>query len=203
VAATSEPTDSFVLRFSELTDASPARPRDATLRALDLVLSAFFLLVTLPLTIPIGIATLLVSGRPLLYRGERVGRGGCVFHMLKFRTLKPNAEDRLGPYLGEELVRRTNDAVGDRRPRRELLPLDLQPRVRLLEQPLVLDDEQRRVADAELIGDRDVLRGARVLCTTRGAAGDSRGCEHGDGDARDQPRQDVLFNRARLTVVVP
>jgi len=27
--------------------------------------------------------------------------------MLKFRTLKPGAEDRLGPYLGEELVRRT------------------------------------------------------------------------------------------------
>jgi lipopolysaccharide/colanic/teichoic acid biosynthesis glycosyltransferase len=27
--------------------------------------------------------------------------------MLKFRTLKPGAEGRLGPYLGEELVRRT------------------------------------------------------------------------------------------------
>jgi lipopolysaccharide/colanic/teichoic acid biosynthesis glycosyltransferase len=29
--------------------------------------------------------------------------------MLKFRTLKPDAESRLGPYLGEELVRRTED----------------------------------------------------------------------------------------------
>ena len=27
--------------------------------------------------------------------------------MLKFRTLRPDAETRLGPYLGEELVRRT------------------------------------------------------------------------------------------------
>jgi lipopolysaccharide/colanic/teichoic acid biosynthesis glycosyltransferase len=27
--------------------------------------------------------------------------------MLKFRTLRANAEERLGPYLGEELVRRT------------------------------------------------------------------------------------------------
>jgi lipopolysaccharide/colanic/teichoic acid biosynthesis glycosyltransferase len=27
--------------------------------------------------------------------------------MFKFRTLKPDAETRLGPYLGEELVRRT------------------------------------------------------------------------------------------------
>jgi lipopolysaccharide/colanic/teichoic acid biosynthesis glycosyltransferase len=30
-----------------------------------------------------------------------------VFEMLKFRTLERGAEDRLGPYLGEELVRRT------------------------------------------------------------------------------------------------
>src|SRR5206468_590181 len=47
------------------------------------------------------------SGRPLLYRGERVGRGGRVFTMLKFRTLRTDAETRLGPYLGEELVLRT------------------------------------------------------------------------------------------------
>jgi lipopolysaccharide/colanic/teichoic acid biosynthesis glycosyltransferase len=31
--------------------------------------------------------------------------------MYKFRTLKPDAEDRLGPYLGEELSRRTLDEV--------------------------------------------------------------------------------------------
>jgi lipopolysaccharide/colanic/teichoic acid biosynthesis glycosyltransferase len=43
----------------------------------------------------------------LLYRGERVGRGGQVFEMLKFRTLRARAEERLGPYLGEELVERT------------------------------------------------------------------------------------------------
>ncbi|MGZ8698194.1 MAG: sugar transferase, partial [Gaiellaceae bacterium] len=29
--------------------------------------------------------------------------------MLKFRTLRPNAEERLGPYLGEELVHRTRE----------------------------------------------------------------------------------------------
>jgi lipopolysaccharide/colanic/teichoic acid biosynthesis glycosyltransferase len=107
VATTSRPSDSFVLRFSQLSEASPARRRDAALRVLDVVLAAFFLVVTLPLTIPIGVATLLTSGRPLFYRGERVGRGGRMFRMLKFRTLRPNAEERLGPYLGEELVRRT------------------------------------------------------------------------------------------------
>ena len=47
---------------------------------------------------------LTTSGRPVLYRGERLARGGHVFTMLKFRTLRADAELRLGPYLGEELV---------------------------------------------------------------------------------------------------
>jgi lipopolysaccharide/colanic/teichoic acid biosynthesis glycosyltransferase len=101
--------DSFSLRFSELTEASPTRPRDAALRVLDVLLSAFFLLVTLPLTVPLALLLVATSGRPVFYRGERVGRGGRVFDMLKFRTLRPNAEERLGPFLGEELVRRTRD----------------------------------------------------------------------------------------------
>ena len=107
MATTSQPSDSFILRFSELTEASPSRRRDAALRTLDIAFAGFFLLVTLALTIPIAAGILLASGRPLFYRGERVGRGGRVFEMLKFRTLKPNAEDRLGPYLGAELVRLT------------------------------------------------------------------------------------------------
>jgi lipopolysaccharide/colanic/teichoic acid biosynthesis glycosyltransferase len=101
------PSDSFILRFSELTEASPRRGRDLVLRGLDIVLSSLFLLVSLPLTIPIALTILLTSGRPLFYRGERIGQGGRVFRMLKFRTLRRGAEDTLGPYLGEELVRRT------------------------------------------------------------------------------------------------
>jgi lipopolysaccharide/colanic/teichoic acid biosynthesis glycosyltransferase len=85
------------------------------LRLLDVVLSALFLLVALPLSLFLTLTIVLTSGRPILYRGERVGRGGHIFTMLKFRTLKADAEQRLGPYLGEELVRRTQDeftAVG-------------------------------------------------------------------------------------------
>ncbi len=107
--ATPQTSDSFILRFSELTDGSETRPRDAALRAFDIVLSAFFLLLTLPITVPIAVLLLATSGRPLFYRGERVGRGGHVFEMLKLRTLRPNAEERLGPYLGEELVQRTRE----------------------------------------------------------------------------------------------
>jgi lipopolysaccharide/colanic/teichoic acid biosynthesis glycosyltransferase len=102
-------SDSFILRFSELTEGSETRPRDTALRAFDIALSAFFLLVTLPVTLPIALVLLATSGRPLFYRGERVGRGGRVFEMLKFRTLRRTAEERLGPYLGEELVHRTRE----------------------------------------------------------------------------------------------
>ena len=101
--------DTLVRGYRELARGTPARPRDVLLRALDVVLSALFLILTLPLTVLIALALLVTSGRPVFYRGERVGRGGHVFTMLKFRTLKPDAERRLGPYLGEELVRRTEE----------------------------------------------------------------------------------------------
>ncbi len=109
VAITPHSSDSFILRFSELTEGSEARPRDIVLRAFDIALSAFFLLVTLPLTAPIAVLLFVTSGRPIFYRGERVGRGGHVFEMVKFRTLRPDAEERIGPYLGGELVRRTRE----------------------------------------------------------------------------------------------
>jgi lipopolysaccharide/colanic/teichoic acid biosynthesis glycosyltransferase len=105
--AVGTPDESFSQRFSALTEASPKRGRDVVLRALDVTLAACFLLVALPLAVPIALLLLATSGRPLFYRGERVGRGGRMFNMLKFRTLGRGAEERLGPFLGEELVRRT------------------------------------------------------------------------------------------------
>ena len=101
--------DTLVRGYRELARGTPARPRDAILRALDIVLSLVFVILTAPIAAAIAVALLATSGRPVLYRGERVGRGGHVFHMFKFRTLKPDAEERLGPYLGEELVRRTEE----------------------------------------------------------------------------------------------
>ena len=108
-ATTPRAEDAFIRGYRQLALETPARPRDVLLRALDVLLSALFLLSALPVALPITLIVLLTSGRPVLYRGERVGRGGRVFTMLKFRTLKADAETRLGPYLGEELVRRTQD----------------------------------------------------------------------------------------------
>ena len=83
------------------------RATDAQLRALDIALSGLLLLLSLPVTFVIAALVLATSGTPLFYRGERVGLGGRVFTMLKFRTLRRGAEARLGPYLGPELVART------------------------------------------------------------------------------------------------
>ena len=96
-------------RFSTMVRGSPKRRVDLELRTLDVLLCGFFLLVFSPLIGLIALALLLTSGRPLLYRGPRVGRDGRIFNMLKFRTLRAGAEERLGPYLGEELVLRTRE----------------------------------------------------------------------------------------------
>jgi lipopolysaccharide/colanic/teichoic acid biosynthesis glycosyltransferase len=106
-ASQPSPSDSFVERFSVLVRGSQKRRVDLELRILDVVFASFFLLIALPLLGLISSALMLTSGRPLFYRGQRVGRDGRIFAMLKFRTLRRGAEERLGPYLGPELVERT------------------------------------------------------------------------------------------------
>src|SRR5665213_2071644 len=101
--------DTLVRGYRQLALETPSRPRDLLLRSLDVALSTIFLVIALPLVVPIALAILVTDGTPVFYRGERVGRSGRVFTMLKFRTLKSDAESRLGPYLGEELVRRTQE----------------------------------------------------------------------------------------------
>ena len=92
--------ESLAERYSRLALESPRRGRDVVLRALDAVLAALFLVLTLPFTIAVSLAILVTSGLPILYRGERVGRAGRVFTMLKFRTLRPGAETTaLGSWL--------------------------------------------------------------------------------------------------------
>lgn len=112
VAVTMQGTESLAERYSRLAQEMPDRRRvDFELRVLDMLLSSLFLVISFPIAAMIGIGNLLTSGRPVFYRGERVGRGGRVFTMTKFRTLKPGAESRLGHHLGPALVERTEAEV--------------------------------------------------------------------------------------------
>jgi lipopolysaccharide/colanic/teichoic acid biosynthesis glycosyltransferase len=99
--------DTLVGGYRRLAAETPRRRIDGEVRALDVVFAALFGIVLVPVGAVIGLAILITCGRPVLYRGERVGRGGHFFTMLKFRTLQRDAESRLGPYLGDELVRLT------------------------------------------------------------------------------------------------
>jgi lipopolysaccharide/colanic/teichoic acid biosynthesis glycosyltransferase len=105
--ATERLQDTFILSYARLASDSPRRLVDLELRILDIVLAAAILLLTLPLWVLVSLAILVTSGPPVLYRGQRVGRGGRIFAMVKFRTLRRGAEDRLGPFLGPDLVERT------------------------------------------------------------------------------------------------
>jgi lipopolysaccharide/colanic/teichoic acid biosynthesis glycosyltransferase len=108
----SEPSESLAQRYARLSREGLERRRvDAVLRTLDVLVSSVSLLAFSPALLLVAPAILLTSGRPLLYRGLRVGRHGRIFHMYKFRTLRPDAESRLGPYYGEELSRLTEGEV--------------------------------------------------------------------------------------------
>jgi lipopolysaccharide/colanic/teichoic acid biosynthesis glycosyltransferase len=100
--------DTLVTGYKRLASGAPDRLKDLELRTLDILFSTFFLIVVSPVAALIAATMLVTSGRPVLYRGQRVGRGGHFFEMLKFRTLRRGAEERIGQYLGEELVRQTD-----------------------------------------------------------------------------------------------
>jgi lipopolysaccharide/colanic/teichoic acid biosynthesis glycosyltransferase len=109
VQAAPPPLEETLVRgYVRLATEAEHRRIDLELRALDVTLATLFGLIALPLALVIAVVQLVASGRPVLYRGERVGRRGRFFEMLKFRTMRPGAEERIGQYLGEELVQATD-----------------------------------------------------------------------------------------------
>src|SRR5919108_1264697 len=110
--ARSQPVTSLAEQYARLARETPGRAAvDFELRVLDVFFSGLFLLLFLPIAAVIAALILATSGRPLFYRGERVGRGGRVFTMTKFRTLRPGAEARIGRHLGPALVEHTDSEV--------------------------------------------------------------------------------------------
>jgi exopolysaccharide biosynthesis polyprenyl glycosylphosphotransferase len=61
-------------------------------RAFDLVVGGSLLLLSLPLMGLIAVSIKLDSEGPVLFKQRRVGEGGCLFEMLKFRSMLPDAE---------------------------------------------------------------------------------------------------------------
>ncbi|HKE02314.1 MAG TPA: TIGR03013 family XrtA/PEP-CTERM system glycosyltransferase [Planctomycetota bacterium] len=69
----------------------------AVKRALDVVLSATGLLVSLPITVAIAIAIRVDSPGSVFFRQPRVGKDGRAFVLFKFRSMRADAEKGTGP----------------------------------------------------------------------------------------------------------
>jgi lipopolysaccharide/colanic/teichoic acid biosynthesis glycosyltransferase len=111
-AATGRPEgESLAERYAAIAHAYEPRPVDRALRAIDLLIAGTVLVLASPVLLLFTVGIRLSSGRPILYRGARVGQAGRVYQMYKFRTLAPDAESRLGPFYGPELESKTADEV--------------------------------------------------------------------------------------------
>ncbi|MBM3285920.1 MAG: sugar transferase [Candidatus Eisenbacteria bacterium] len=71
-------------------------------RPLDLVIAAFALILAGPLMLLISCLIKIEDGGPVLYRQERIGRGGRPFDLLKFRSMVPGAETKGAGILVEK-----------------------------------------------------------------------------------------------------
>jgi lipopolysaccharide/colanic/teichoic acid biosynthesis glycosyltransferase len=101
----------LVAEYAQMAHAFEVRPLDRALRAVDVAAAAVLLVGLAPLLGACVAAVYASGGAPVMYRGARVGRAGRVFSMYKLRTLRTDAEERLGPYLGEELTRLTESEL--------------------------------------------------------------------------------------------
>ena len=63
-------------------------------RMFDVLFSVLFLVLFAPLLLIIAIAVKMDSPGPALYKSERIGKKGRVFHCMKFRTMVRDADER-------------------------------------------------------------------------------------------------------------
>lgn len=86
----------------------------AAKRAIDLVSALLGMILLAPISVVVGLAILIDSPGPILFRHRRLGRAGTEFDCLKFRTMETDAESRLrdDPSLAR-LYRANNFRVPD------------------------------------------------------------------------------------------
>jgi exopolysaccharide biosynthesis polyprenyl glycosylphosphotransferase len=104
------------IQVEEVGGLAVVRPRDLPLagwngvvkRSIDLLVSGALLIVLAPALLACAIAVRVDSPGPILYRQDRVGRDRRVFAMLKFRSMRHDAEAETGPvWASKDDSRRT------------------------------------------------------------------------------------------------
>ncbi|WP_348344273.1 sugar transferase [Ignavibacterium sp.] len=71
-------------------------------RLLDIVVSIIILTISLPVTIITALAIKLDSEGPIFFTQERMGMNGKIFKMIKFRSMKKDAEKLTGPVWSQK-----------------------------------------------------------------------------------------------------
>ena len=66
-------------------------------RLIDTAIATCALVVLSPLLALVAIAILVTTGRPIFYSQERVGQAGKLFRIIKFRSMRTDAESETGP----------------------------------------------------------------------------------------------------------
>ncbi len=106
-------------KIAELLDAwdAPSFARSIK-RIIDVSGSLLGLILLSPLFLLVAAAILITSGRPIFYSQERIGQGGRRFRIIKFRSMRTDAESESGPIWASihdqrctkvgEWLRRTN-----------------------------------------------------------------------------------------------
>ena len=90
---------------------------------IDYFISIFVLLIGFPLWIALALLIKLDSKGPVFYRQERVGKGGKLFKVFKFRSMVNNAEIRSGPiWAGKNDSRVTRIGKNLRKSRMDEIP---------------------------------------------------------------------------------
>ena len=76
-------------------------PKRAIKRGLDIVFGTLLALLFLPFMIVATVGTFVSSRGPVLYRQQRVGRGGELITVTKFRTMRVGADEEREKYIGK------------------------------------------------------------------------------------------------------
>ncbi len=71
-------------------------------RFIDIILSILILIISLPITIITSIAIKIESEGPIFFVQERMGQNGKIFKMIKFRSMKKDAEKHTGPVWSQK-----------------------------------------------------------------------------------------------------
>ena len=81
-------------------------------RLVDVLGAAIGLLLLTPLFLVVAALILITTGRPIFYTQDRVGQGGRRFRIVKFRSMRLDAETQTGPIWAEDHDRRCTK-IGD------------------------------------------------------------------------------------------